>query len=118
MNSALKSAVPAMAARTIFASMLIAMSLSAAPAAVAKGAPEPAAATSSSTAYMTRTVTTWMLAYEASHFGNRPAIAHVEDLASEKECEAVWKEMLELVDVPADKKNRKHKSIRVEKRAR
>ena len=77
---------------------------------LAKGSPVPTTPSASSTAYMTRTVMTWMLAYELS-----PGIGHVDDIASEDECESTWKSMASIARNP---NLLKHKCIRVEKRAR
>lgn len=81
---------------------------------LAKGPPEPAAPSASSAAYMTRTVTTWMLVYEASSSA-KPDFGHVDDIASEDECESTWKSMASIARNPD---LLKHKCIRVEKRAR
>lgn len=81
--------------------------------ALAKGSPVPPTPSASSAAYMTRTVTTWMLAYEIS--SSKPELGHIDDIASEAECESTWKSVASIASRPD---LLSHKCIRVEKRAR
>ena len=93
---------------------------------LAKGSPEPMTPSASGTAYMTRTVTTWMLVYETSSSA-KPDFGHVDDIASEiaslAACEAAWSDVkevltLSVLNVDASRVGTPHKCIRVEKRAR